>query len=101
MVRTGSGATATYKIIDAKASKLTDLATLADLTSRCTSNQKTVYPLINAGTITAKVKTLRNNVSGGLPLNANTIINLQKGVDFYVTNPKAQYVTFKNRPLKL
>lgn len=99
LLRTGTGATATYKVIDAKASKLVDLVTLTSLSGKCTTNQKVVYPLINANIITSKVKTSRNNLSGLSPIAANSIITLQKGVDFYVTNPKAQYVTFIVRAL--
>lgn len=99
LVKTGTGVSATYKVIDAKASKLVDLTTLASLSGKCTTNQKTVYALINAGVITAKVKTNRNNLSGLNQIATNEVITLQKGVDFYVTNPKAQYITFKVRAL--
>ncbi len=52
-----------------------------DLTSRLTANQKIAYPAINAGSIIAKVKSSRTNLSG--------------------TNvPKAQYTSATKRTLK-
>lgn len=90
-----------YKVVDAKASSLTDLSKMGtpDLTSRLTANQKIAYPAINAGSIIAKVKSSRTNLSGTTTLAVSTI-TLDIGVDFYVNVPKAQYTSATKRTLK-
>ena len=90
-----------YKVVDAKASSLIDLSKMGtpDLTSRLTANQKIAYPAINAGSIIAKVKSSRTNLSGTTTLAVSTI-TLDIGVDFYVNVPKAQYTSATKRTLK-
>jgi hypothetical protein len=88
-----------YKVVDAKASSITDLTTM-DLTSKCTTNQKAMYPLINAGVITTKVLTARNSLDGTKKLAAGATIKLEIGVQFYVNNPKGQYTVAKPRSLQ-
>jgi hypothetical protein len=87
-----------YKVIDAKASSITDLTTM-DLTSKCTSNQKEMYPLINAGSIPARVIAARVSVDKTKTLAAGAI-SLEVGVQFYVNNPKGQYTVAKARLLQ-
>lgn len=87
-----------YKVIDAKASSVTDLTTM-DLTTKCTANQKVMYPLINAGSISAKVIAARVSVDKTKTLAVGTI-SLEVGVQFYVNNPKGQYTVAKARLLK-
>ena len=91
-----------YKVIDAKASSITDLSVSGtpDLTNKLTSNQKIAYPAINAGSLSAKVKTARDAIGTGAGLTAEQPINLEIGVDFYVNTPKAQYITSTKRALK-
>lgn len=92
-----------YKIIDAKASSITDLSVTGtpDLTNKLTSNQKIAYPAINASALTAKIKTARGILNNtGTAFVAGQIINLEIGVDFYVNTPKAQYTSSTKRTLK-
>jgi hypothetical protein len=88
-----------YKVIDAKASSVTDLTTM-DLTTKCTTNQKAMYPLINAGSIPAKVLSTRLSVDKKTSSLATGAITLEVGVQFYVNDPKGQYTNAKARTLK-
>jgi hypothetical protein len=87
-----------YKVIDAKASSKTDLTTM-DLTTKCTTNQKAMYKLINAGPIAAKVLTTRLSVDKKTSSLTTGAITLEVGVDFYVNNPFGQYTVAKKRLL--
>jgi hypothetical protein len=87
-----------YKVIDAKASSKTDLTTM-DLTTKCTKNQRDMYPLINAGPIAAKVLTTRLSVDKKTSSLTTGAITLEVGVDFYVNNPFGQYTVAKKRLL--
>lgn len=89
-----------YKVVDAKASSVTELDKLADLTQKCTTNQQKMYPLINAGPIPAKVLTTRLSVDKKTSSLTTGSITLEVGVDFYVNNPYKQYTVAKLRALK-
>jgi hypothetical protein len=89
-----------YKVVDAKASSVTELDKLADLTQKCTGNQQKMYPLINAGPIPAKVLTTRLSVDKKTSSLTTGAITLEVGVDFYVNSPYKQYTVAKLRALK-
>ena len=92
-----------YKVIDAKTSQ-TDLVNKGDLTSTCTGNQQTIYPLIdnlNSGAIT-KVEMRGGQATGAFDnvnfVNGKAEIQLESGVEFWVNTNPTDFTEYLIRP---
>jgi hypothetical protein len=94
-----------YRIYDAKVSGVKDLATIANLNSVCTVNQKVVYPAINLvpgkGSITKVIVVavygenslgLISTPTLGSDITSKLFKQIKSGVLLYVTNPKGNYI---------
>lgn len=96
----------TFKIVDAKTSKIQDLTALDDLTSTCTKNQKVAYPLIDA-IGTSENKITKVVVKGKQPRNfgmenlINEEINLESSVGFFVNENITDFTKFVYRSRKV
>lgn len=85
-----------YKVVEVKASRVSDLGSSTyNLRNRCTRNQKTVFDNLIGKSLKARVKSPRDSQNGQNTISGNIV--LEKGIDFYVTNPKGQYSKSKKR----
>ena len=87
-----------YKVVDAKTSINDDLVNMQDLTSKCTPNQKEIYPLIDdlASNKILKVEMYGENAKSAFqtefPVNASKIeIQLESSVEFWVNSDKNDF----------
>jgi len=92
-----------YKVIDAKTAQ-TDLVNKTDLTSTCTQNQQTIYPLIDgtaSGSKITKVEMRGGQASvfdNEVFVNGKAQIQLETGVEFWVSSSTTDFTQYLIRP---